>query len=101
MSESRLHLCESKGLRWSLTNLSEEFTYIEPTYSDITIEEHSKLLPPKPTLPETYGYTPKLEESLLAIYISTYGQPDGRRTSFCQKNASNHHLVGSQGQTQE
>ena len=79
MSESRLHL------------FSEEFTYIEPTYSDITIEEHSKLLPPKPTLPETYGYTPKLEESLLSIYISIYGE----------KNASNNHLVGSQGQTQE
>lgn len=62
MSESRLHL------------FSEELTYLEPTYLDITIEEHSKLIPPKPILVETYSYSPKLEDSLLAIYISIYGK---------------------------
>ena len=59
-----------------------DYHYVEPIYSDNTIEHHAELIPQKPTLSdhsghersESYVYIPKPEHSLMSIYISTYGK---------------------------
>lgn len=51
-----------------------DFDFIEPIYSDITIEDQGARMVRKPIEPETYGYVPNPRYSLSAIYISIYGK---------------------------
>jgi hypothetical protein len=51
-----------------------DFDFIEPTYTDLSIETEDVQMGPKSIVPETYGYIPDPKYSLSAIYISIYGK---------------------------